>query len=54
MAACKRVTPLNGGWKAVWKGRCCWVGGRLGTRYTKGIAEAGMFEEEVDWWKACL
>ena len=48
------VAPLDGGWKAVWKGGCCCVGGRLGARYAKGIVEAGMFEEEVDWREACL
>ena len=54
MAACKWVAPLGSGWEAVWKGGCCWVGGWLGACYAEGITEAGMLEEEVDWWKACL
>ena len=54
MAACNWVAPLGGGWEAVWKGGCCWVGGWLGASYAEGIAEAGMLEKEVNWWKACL
>ena len=54
MAAREWVAPLDGSWKAEWKGGCCWVGGWLGARYAKGIAEAGLFEEEVDWREARL
>ena len=44
VAACEGITPLDSSWKAVWEGGCCCIGGWLGTRYAKGIAEAGMFE----------
>ena len=33
---------------------CCWVGGWRGARYTGGISEASVFEEEVDGGKARL
>ena len=45
VAACEWVAPGNGGWKAGWEGGCCWVAGWLGACYTKGIAEAGLYEE---------
>ena len=40
----RATAPLGGGWKAVWEGGCCCIGGRLGARSAKGRAEAGMLE----------
>ena len=54
MAACKWVAPWDGGWKVGWEGGCCWIGGWLSACHTEGVAEAGMFEEEVDGGKARL
>ena len=54
MAACKRVAPWDSGWEAGWEGGCRWIGRRLSTRYSEGVPEAGVFEEEVHKGEACL